>query len=603
MDPLPTTATILSLHGIAAVELRDGVVAQANAPARALLAGPHAVAGDRDPSVDDALAEVGAALTIEGSIDDLLPGESREITVVLGPDGPRDAIATATSDGSSVLVTFAAHDVDPAHVARLEILLASTSDLIVALDRHGRIRFANAAGRRITGYSGDDVVGEHVTSLVHPDDVERVSEVFGRAVTGEAVDPVEYRLRYADGDYRPVEAELTARVAIDDDIFVVTIRDITDRIRGQEEQQAARRRLESLVENLEDVLVVLGEDLSVQWASPGIERLVDAPAYTNVGENAFNDMHPDDIGAVAATIDEVTREPGKSGRVEFRLHHARRGWRWVEAFVVNRLADPDLRGLVCTLRDITERRDIDAELRRLHEQDRAEMERLREADRLKGLFLATVSHELRTPLTTVLGFSRLLTREADDLDPATTADLLDRIHANAAEMDQMIDQILELSRLQAGKIELQLVPIALEQTVDTLLERLDVQLSGHEVVRRLDGLSVLADRNALEHVLRNLLTNAARYSDAGTRIDVEAERHGDTVVLSVRDRGIGIAAEDQARIFESFYQVDPATTGRRGTGIGLNIARRYVQLLSGRLQVTSELGAGSTFSVTLPAAD
>ena len=188
----------------------------------------------------------------------------------------------------------------------------------------------------------------------------------------------------------------------------MSLRDVSDRVQRDAEGESHRRRLESLVENIDDVIVILGPTSPVTWTSPGIERFVDAPAYTNVGENAFNDMHPDDVDGVIAAIGEAMAEPNGRSRASLRLRHARFGWRWIEAAVVNRLDDPDVEGLVCTLRDVTDQRDEAGELARLRAQDRDEMGRLREADHLKDQFLATVSHELRTPLTAVRGFGSVL---------------------------------------------------------------------------------------------------------------------------------------------------------------------------------------------------
>ncbi len=600
-----TLIRTLGAHDIAAVVLRDGRFCLANDPAREAVS---------DVDVDEAPAELDArladGLAVDGRLGGLVPGEQRSVQIELATNRAllqREAVAELVDlDGPAVLVTFPVHaiqETDPEHLARLETMLESTSDIIAVLDGDGRVRYSNGAGRRLTGLTGRDVNGRSIADLVHPADLDAAVDYLAGAVHGEAADPLEFQLRFADGTYHPVEGEVTAHVEVDGAPgYVVTLRDVSERVRRQAEEESAQRRLEALVENLDDVIVVLGPELEVTWASPGIERLVDAPAYTNVGEHAFNDMHPDDIGGVLEAIEEVTAKPDARSRAEFRIHHRRRGWRWVEASVVNRLDDADIGGLVCTLRDVTETRDLDAELRRLHEADRQEVARLREADRLKDLFLATISHELRTPLSSVRGFSDVLAQQGDDLDDATRADMVVRIRTNALEMERMIDQLLELSRLQAGRVNLQIERLPVDGVVGGLIDQLEHQLRDHEVVSDLVGLAVRADRRALEHVLRNLLTNAARYSEPGSRIEIDGDEEDGSVHIRVRDHGVGIAPEDQNRIFQSFFQVDTGTTGRRGTGVGLNIARRYAQLLSGRLSVVSEPGVGSTFTVTLPAA-
>jgi len=598
---------MLEHHGVGALVWSDGEVVWANGPARDLV---HE--SDLDEDDDAELRRLAKALG-HPPLAALAPGEERQVVLELGTTRALlslSAVATRASDPArhEVLVTFRApleRPVDPEHVARLEAMLDSASDIITVIDHQGRVRFSNPAAGRITGLFGSDANGAHMFEFVHPDDQDVVLEAFERGVLlGQPVDPLTIRIRMADGDWHHVEVVVAGEVTLPDaEGRVVSLRDVSDRVRRDAENEGHRRRLESLVENIDDVIVILGPDLTVTWTSPGIERFVDAPAYTNVGENAFNDMHPDDVEGVVAAIAEATSEPNGRSVATLRLQHARFGWRWVEAAVVNRLDDPDVEGLVCTLRDITDQRDRSGELARLREQDRQEMARLREADRLKDSFLATVSHELRTPLTAVRGFSEVLRQQGASFDEEARLQLLDRIIVNASSMETMIEQLLDFSRLQAGRVEVRLEPLSVDDAVHEMVDHLELQLRDHEVVVRTGGLRAVGDRYAFGHVMRNLLTNAAKYSNAGTRIEIEAERVGDLVHIRVRDQGIGIAPEDQRRVFQSFFQSAPATADRRGAGVGLNVARRYAQLQSGGLELESTLGEGSTFTFTLPAAD
>ena len=599
-------ARMLQHHGVAALTWRGGEVTWANEVALDLVSDE-----ERDEAGVDLLSRLSHAFAAPAELSELAPREERVVDVNLASNRAllrlsAMAARTGEDDGEpTVLVTFRAPleaSVDPAHVARLQAMLDSTSDIITVIDREGRIRVSNPAAGRITGFVGAEANGLSMVEFVHPEDVPEVLDAFNRGVlNGEDVEPFIVRIRMADGEWHHTEIALADQVEIDGDAaHVVSVRDVTDRVRRDAESEQHRRRLESLVENIDDVLVILGPDLSVQWTSPGIERFVDAPAYTNVGENAFNDMHPEDVEGVLAAITAAMEAPDGRSKAFFRLRHARFGWRSVDASVVNRLDDPAVEGLVCTLRDVTD--EAGSEDARKRAGEREEMVRLREADRLKDRFLATVSHELRTPLTSVRGFSSVLQSQWDDLTPENRIQLVDRIAANAVAMERMIEQLLEFSRLQAGRVQVEPEPLDLDEAVAEMLESLAHHLGEHEVVATMRGLRVLGDRNAFGHVLRNLLTNAARYSSAGTRIEIDAEADGDEVHIRVIDQGIGIAEEDQSRVFQSFFQSAPAATAQRGTGVGLNVARRYAQLQSGRLDLHSVLGEGSTFTFTLPAA-
>lgn len=598
-------ARMLQHHGVAALAWRDGSVFWANDVALDL------VAEGKDEDKGELLARLDSALTLPEETSEVGPMEERVVDIELSASRALlrlSAIAAGGVDeeGHLVLVTFRAPleaAVDPRHVARLQAMLDSTSDIITVIDREGRIRVSNPGAGRLTGLRGAEANGVSMLQFVHPEDADEVVDAFTRGVlNGESVEPIEIRIRMADGEWHHTEASIAGAVEIDGDpAHVVTVRDITDRVRRDSETVVHRRRLESIVQNIDDVIVIVAPDLSVLWTSPGIERLIDAPAYTNVGESVLDHVHPDDVEGALRAIDDALGRPDGRTRATLRVRHERFGWRWIEAAVVNRIDDPAVGGLVCTLRDVTDRVESDPELHRLREQEREEVARLREADQLKDRFLATVSHELRTPLTSIRGFSSMLEDRWDRFEPGQHLEIVSRISSNARAMEDMIEQLLDVSLLQAGRVEVTLRPVDLDEAVADMVDNLAHQLRDHEVTVAPSGLNVLADRRALDHVMRNLLTNATRYSNPGTRIDVYAERDGDVVHVRVRDRGIGIATQDQSRVFQSFFQATPGSPDRRGTGVGLNVARRYAQLQNGRLTLESELGVGSTFTLTIPA--
>lgn len=225
--------------------------------------------------------------------------------------------------------------------------------------------------------------------------------------------------------------------------------------------------------------------------------------------------------------------------------------------------------------------------------------RMREMDRLKDEFLSTVAHELRTPLTALSGFAEIVARD-EALDDDTRRHFVDQIGQRAQEMLAMIDQLLDFSRLQAGKVAIGSEPVELEDAVAATVVSLTAALSGHHLDLGAPlGVPVKADLGALERILSNLLTNAAKFSPPGSTIHVRAWRDGPQAVVSVRDEGIGIAPDDLPRVFERYYQ---GSGGQAGTGLGLSIARRYVELLGGTISVSSEPSKGATFSFRLPAA-
>jgi PAS domain S-box-containing protein len=250
------------------------------------------------------------------------------------------------------------------------------------------------------------------------------------------------------------------------------------------------------------------------------------------------------------------------------------------------------------IRDVTARKKTEEALQRALTIER-ETERLRELDRLKDEFLSTVSHELRTPLTVILGLAETL-RGSAVTDRADRAELLERIFANASDMRAMVEQLLDYSRLEAGKVRLEIRPLPLRDAILRCIELahgvLGPRRSSVEVP---DGLKVQADEHGFERILMNLLTNAAKYSPEDSTVRVIAKAENGVATISVHDEGVGIPAAEQSQIFERFYR-GSQRSGGRGTGVGLAVVCRYVELLKGSVSVESELGRGSTFLLTLP---
>jgi PAS domain S-box-containing protein len=249
------------------------------------------------------------------------------------------------------------------------------------------------------------------------------------------------------------------------------------------------------------------------------------------------------------------------------------------------------------LRDITERRRTEEKLQKALETEQDAGERLREFDRLKDEFLATVSHELRTPLTAISGFAELMRRSPDHQDQA---EWLAHIFENASEMRAMIEQLLDYSRLEAGKVSLEVRPLPLRDAALHCLDLAGEAMDGRQISIEIpDDLEVKADKRGFERILVNLLTNAAKYSPEGSMIRVSAGSENGNATVAVQDEGIGIPRAAQAHVFERFYR-GPVVPGTPGTGVGLSIVRRYVKMLGGEVWVNSEPGRGSTFLFRLP---
>jgi signal transduction histidine kinase len=233
------------------------------------------------------------------------------------------------------------------------------------------------------------------------------------------------------------------------------------------------------------------------------------------------------------------------------------------------------------------------------------LDRLREFDRMKDEFIAVVSHELRTPLTSVLGSA--LTLQQQDLDDETRATLLTIVSDEAGRLARLLDDVLWASRLDSGRADALIMPVdgaaVARDVVDASTLRLAHGLS-LELACEPELPRVAADPDKLRQVMVNLVENAIKYSPDGGRVEVKLGRTNRHLRFTVRDEGLGIAPNEQARIFEKFHRLDPnMTRGVSGSGLGLYICRELVDRMGGRIWVASREGSGSTFTFELPIAD
>jgi protein-histidine pros-kinase len=253
------------------------------------------------------------------------------------------------------------------------------------------------------------------------------------------------------------------------------------------------------------------------------------------------------------------------------------------------------------IRDVSKRKLAERQLQELNAA-------LESANRAKDQFLASMSHELRTPLNAIIGFTGTLLMSLPGPLNAEQEHQLRIVQSNARHLLSLINDILDLSKIESGKLDLFSEPVSIKEVVEEVAASLAALASAKRLELLTDTSNcdaiVMTDRRALHQILLNLTGNAIKFTPAGSiRIDVTPATWQDRpgLAISVTDTGIGIKREDRHRLFEAFEQLDPSSTRQfQGTGLGLYLSRRLAQLLGGELSVTSEFGKGSTFTLTLP---
>jgi signal transduction histidine kinase len=271
--------------------------------------------------------------------------------------------------------------------------------------------------------------------------------------------------------------------------------------------------------------------------------------------------------------------------------------------------------VIAVVRDITQRKEIEGRLNAIREQYAAELSAKNEqlearnrevenANRLKSEFLASMSHELRTPLHTIIGFSELLAEEIQGTLNPNQKRFVSHVLQDARHLLELINEVLDISKIESGKLELQSAVFDFKGCAEEVLASIRQQAESKgihlENKNAFDG-DIYADRLRVKEILYNLLSNALKFTAGGGRVWMESRIEGDHLQLTVGDTGVGIRKEEQAAIFEKFYQATVAPGGiHQGTGLGLPIAKHLVELHGGRIWVESKPDQGSRFMLTLP---
>ena len=317
---------------------------------------------------------------------------------------------------------------------------------------------------------------------------------------------------------------------------------------------------------------------------------------TRRGEIALMDPTTGKLVPVEALAAKMLSDVGELTAIVTILHDRTEAIERGQLYEQLKLASEELEGKV---------RAATAELANQNELLRRQALELEQASAAKSQFLANVSHELRTPLNAILGYAAMTLQGVSGELAAPQRRNLSRIDANARHLLTLINEILDITRIEAGRMPIQIVPFNLPELVREVTTELDaiIAKSGLQVVTKLsaDLPTLRTDRQKVKQILVNLLSNALKFTQSGS-VTIKAEpqaRHH--VVVAVVDTGIGIPKADHVKIFEDFRQVD--STPRRaygGTGLGLSICRRLTTMLKGTLRVDSKVGQGSTFLLTLP---
>lgn len=483
--------------------------------------------------------------------------------------------------------------------AEQRALLDAIPAFIGRVDADGVYTYVNDRLAALCGTTREALLGRRFDAVDDPARLAPLRALLGQALRGQAA-TIEYR--HAPDARRPAtDVQVTVVPGVHPGTGALAVYgfgiDISDLKRTQESLRNEQAELRALLSAFPGYIATVDQSLTYHFVNDSLARRLGRPADEVVG-HCIPDLLGPELGAVigaeiaAAAAGQVTRTD---------RHYPARGDLPALDLSLTHVAGPprdDGSRIFYTFGiDITARKRAEQAL--VAARDEAER-----ANRAKSQFLSQMSHELRTPLNAILGLGQLLASDTRQPLPASQQGFVDEMLRGARHLLDLINDVLDLGTVEAGRLGLDPQPVALESLVAecvALVRPVAESSDVHLTTGPIGGLAARADRRRLKQVLLNLLSNSIKYNRRPGSVRIECRRDGEKVRIGVRDTGRGIAAHDLTRLFQPFERLEPTRHDVEGTGIGLALSRRLVEAMGGTLEVESEVGVGSVFSISMPA--
>lgn len=492
--------------------------------------------------------------------------------------------------------------------AGFRVLFECATISILVVNQQGNIELANPCAEILFGYQPAELIGNPIELLI-PESLRAKhthhrEAYFAKPKARPMGLGLELFARKKNGQVFPVAISLGHYELAGERLAVAFVTDIIDQVRAKKLVAEREAWFRNMADNSPVMIWVSGTDMGCTYFNNTWLSFTGRKIAEELGTGWAEGVHPEDIEQCLITYANAfaARQPFV---MEYRLRRHDGQYRWVQDVGKPTYSEDEFSGFIGSCSDIHDQRMMKEALEQLVEIRTTELHealvREKEMNQLKSRFVSMASHEFRTPLSVVLSSTALIEQYSATAKDERLHKHVTRIKSSVGSLTSILNDFLSLDKLEQGKVEVDADAFDIGTFISEVAEEVQpIRKRGQQIALSHEGdRNVLLDRKKLRYILVNLLSNSIKYSPEETQISMLSRISDDGITISVQDHGIGIPAEEQKFLFNKFFRAK--NTGNiQGTGLGLTIVKRYVELMSGNISFVSSAGVGTTFTITLP---
>ncbi len=470
-----------------------------------------------------------------------------------------------------------------------------------SFNKDGIIIELNATGADCLGTTKEFLLTKKFENFVIPEHREQFQIHLNNVFTFRKRQSCELKIERKDKSvfYALLESIPSNYNGNDDVICLTAVSDITMLKVAEEALRESEARFQNVANTAPVLIWITDADALFTFVNNFWLQYTGRSLGQELGMNWIEGIHPEDLDKFLLTYKTAfdARTPFET---DFRFKKHDGTYRWIIAKGVPRfLSDGRFAGFIGSCTDINDQKVIEEKIKSFNEE-------LKSLNASKDKFFSIIAHDLKSPLSGVLGFAEILIEDYDELDDKEIKEFIEHIHQAAQNLNELLENLLDWSRIQTGRLNFELVKLNLDSTFHDIISlfyqnALNKNIKLEKLVD--DNLNVLADKNSIKTILRNLVSNGIKFTQSGGTVSLLAEEKDEMILITVQDSGIGISKENINKLFKvDINYSTPGTNNERGTGLGLVLCKELVEKNGGNIWVESEIGKGTKFIFTLPRA-